>query len=364
MMRATYRSSEINQPRVVLYHVVGWTAFIAYEMSFVKLIVGVSDQESLFTAYVFPYLINIALFYFHAEAVLATCFNPEKRRVWLFPLLFLLECVAYLYLMGLNTALKTHFDLGAPLHDINKPLVLRQLWRGIYFIGWSSAYWFVMLAINREKQIRQMEKNEILMIAENHELEKNFVEMQYSYLQSQINPHLLFNTLNFIYNEVEESSQKASECVMLLAELMNYSLREIEPDGKVSLESEIEQIRRMVRINRLRFNDKLCLDMDFEGNFQELRFIPLGLLTFVENMLKHGDLTDRASPGKISITYNGREMEFITLNKKRHARKLFSHGIGVKNVTKRLDKMYPDAYTLTIEDSKDDYYLRLSVHLN
>jgi two-component system LytT family sensor kinase len=365
----TFRLSSfkyVSRDHHLFYHFLWWAVFIAYEMSFVKLILGVKEQELFVFGYVFPYIINISLFYFHADVALRLCFTNNKRRYLPFAGLVILEMCVYLYLMAINSTLgiKHSFHPLDPFIHMDVQLLLRQLWRGIYFAVLSSAYWFVKLALRREKKIREMEKKEILNQAEKNMLEKNLVEMQYSYLQSQINPHLLFNTLNFIYNEVQETSQTASESVLLLAELMNYSLRELEADSKISLEKEIEQIKRIIKINQIRFNNKLYLDIEYNGDFNDARFVPLGLLPFVENMFKHGDLTDRNNPGKITISYNGKIMEFITLNKKRTTRKPESHGIGVKNVTKRLDNIYNNAYSLITKDLGNDFCVHLTVHLN
>jgi LytS/YehU family sensor histidine kinase len=242
--------------------------------------------------------------------------------------------------------------------------LLRQLWRGIYFIGFSSAYWFVLRAIYSEKKVLQLEKMQMINQVEKNNLEKNYVEMQNAFLQSQINPHLLFNTLNFIYNDVQHASPDASETVLLLAELMSYSLRETESDGKVSLEKEIIQIRNIIRINQIRFNKKLYLDTEFNGDFSNARIIPLALIPFVENIFKHANLTDENNPGKITVDYNGTCVELVTLNKKKMRKKAFSHGIGVVNVTKRLNNLYRNNYSLDIKNEEQDYYLRLIINLN
>lgn len=351
--------------KVLFYHVLGWALFILYEVSFVTLLIGVPTGRNVLFDYVLPYIVNISLFYYHAHVTLSYSFGKYKRKYALFIILLVGGLCLYLYLMTAIDILdqdRSSSALNQFLSGNTTPL-LRHLWRGIYFTGFSSAYWFVIKSIIAEKRIRHLEKLQMQHQIDKSNLEKGYIEMQNAYLQSQINPHLIFNTLNFIYNNVQQVSEKASDAVLLLAELMNYSLRELEPDGKVNLEKEIEQIRNIIKINQIRFNNKLYLDVEFNGDFSDARIIPMGLLPLIENVFKHANLTDKEYPGKITINYNGEYVEVVTLNKKKTRTKIFSHGIGLVNMHKRLNNLYKDAYTFTINNGDDDFYLHLVIKL-
>jgi two-component system, LytTR family, sensor kinase len=351
--------------KAVLYHSMGWGFFICYEVLFVTLLVGFRSDVSIWWGYMFPYAVNIALFYFHAHITLFYSFNGPRKHYLLFVLLMICELALYLLLMNSVQLINQGAGWFSALSGKTEMMgLLRQLWRGIYFIGFSSAYWFALRTIHSEKKVSQLEKLQIINRAEKNNLEKNLVELQNAHLQAQINPHLLFNTLNFIYNKVQEVSQDASEAVILLSELMNYSLRELEPDGKVSVEKEVEQISNIIKINQIRFNNKLFLQLESNGNFREARVIPLILIPLIENVFKHGDLTDKGNPGKVTINYDGCYLEMTTFNKKKKREKIYSHGIGMINVTKRLDNIYKDRYTLNMTGDKDDYHVFLRIKLN
>ena len=230
-------------------------------------------------------------------------------------------------------------------------------------MGFSSAYWFTLRTIDTEKRILRLERMQILDKIEKNRLEKNIVELQNAHLQSQVNPHLLFNTLNFIYNKVQQVSQEASDVVILLSELMNFSLRELEEDGKVDLSSEIEQINNIVKINQIRFNNKLFLELNTKGNFDNARIVPLLLVPIIENFFKHGDMSEKTKPGKISISYDGKYLEMTTQNIRKRRSKIYSHGIGIVNLKKRLANLYDEQYSLIMKSDDNVFCTTLRIKL-
>lgn len=344
------------------YHLLGWSIFILYELLFVIVLKHVKGDH-IFFDYVLPYSINICLFYFHARFTLAFCFTVRRKFYLLFIFLLFAELTIYMYVMNLNNFLSGYSKYNPALLNGNWIAFFTQLFRGVYFAIMSTAYWLIIRSVNYQKQIMEMERMQVITIAHKNKLEKNLVETENAYLQSQINPHLLFNTLNFIYNNVQEASQKASEAVLLLSELMNYSLREQDADGKASLEKEVAQVNNIIRINQIRFDNTLFLTVHISGDFQHARIIPLGILVFIENVFKHGDLTDINNPGNISLTFDGSVLELATGNKKKNRNSMYSHGTGLANITKRLDTAYKSAYTLNIRNEDTQYYLYLSLNL-
>jgi two-component system, LytTR family, sensor kinase len=358
----SFRGSFRN--KTFVYHLVGWAIFILYETLFITIILRSKSDTSIWEGYVYPYSVNICLFYFHAHITLSKSFKNTKKQYLLFILLILTELAFYLLFMNISETFNSGFQWILELSKTDTYSLLRQLWRGIYFIGFSSAYWFTIRAIRSEKKVLELEKMQIINQAEKHSLEKNIFELQNAHLQSQINPHLLFNTLNFIYNNVQEVSQEASDVVILLSELMNYSLRELEADGKVSLDKEVEQINNIIKINQIRFNNKLFLEMETNGDFSNARIIPLILIPIIENLFKHGDMSNENAPGKITINYDGEYLEMTTENHRKKRGKIISHGIGIVNVKKRLANLYNNQYTLAMNGDEHVFYVYLKIKLN
>lgn len=355
---------EIFLKKYFFNHLTGWTLFIFYEILFVTVIVGRLPTSPIWSGYIFPYAINVALFYFHAHFTLSKSYEQSRQKHFLFLLLTIVELLVYLLLMYFIGSVNV---TSSSISEIGKEeilSVLRQLWRGIYFIGFATAYWLAIGAIKSEKKVQELEKMQIINQAEKHSLEKDIFELENAYLKAQINPHLLFNTLNFIYNNLQEASPAASEVVILLSELMNYSLLELEADGKVSLEKEVTQIKNIIRINQIRFNNKLFLDMETNCDSSAVRVIPLILIPLVENQFKHGDMSNENTPGKISIFYTGEYLEMYTENKVKKRNRASNHGIGIVNVRKRLNNLYKENFTLTAQGNENTFYVFLKIKLN
>jgi two-component system LytT family sensor kinase len=184
-------------------------------------------------------------------------------------------------------------------------------------------------------------------------------------LEHQLNPHLLFNSLGFIYNSVHENSPKAAECVLLLSDIMSFSLHDKSDDGKVPLSGEVEQIRRLIDINRYRFDKALSIGVNLNGSFEKFRIIPLILFTLTENLFKHGNVLNTKFPALLSITVDsGGLLVFQSSNLKRPENEFIpGRKIGLKNVRLRLDFAYPNNYQLTISEDEDFYKTTLTINL-
>ncbi|GGG29653.1 sensor histidine kinase [Pontibacter amylolyticus] len=240
---------------------------------------------------------------------------------------------------------------------------LRATWRCVYFMSFSTAYWFVRQTVKDQRRINQMKLASVQAEREKAELEKGLIRSQNALLQAQISPHLLFNTLNFIYNSVQDVSPKASEGVLLLSEVMHYALQRVHEDGKTDLQHEVEHIEKYIALNQLRFSYPLHLQMKCSGRLQG-RIPPLLLLTFVENTFKHGDLTDPTQAACISVSHHQDQLHFSTNNKKRKHHGGRGYGIGIQNAKTRLGEFYDEEeYSLTIEEDEQRHAVHLKIKL-
>lgn len=351
--------------RQVGYHVVAWTVFILYEVSFVQIIRWSHGTVPVWTGYILPYIINMALFYVHAFGNMKTCFDTGRKKMLLFVLLVGAELLVYLLCMGLKeyAALPHHtppyLSLFASQIDF-----IQQLWRGIYFLIFSTAFWLIHSSFQKAQRLKEAETRALLQQQEKRELELRLMSTQNAFLRSQINPHLLFNTLNFIHNEVEQLSPKASDAIITLSDMMRYSMAETRVDGKVELSREVEQIKNLIVINQFRFEGRLFILLSTEGNLQQADIIPLLLIPFVENLFKYAELTDASDPVLIYIGVEQGRLRFKTHNKKRRTVSYRSPGIGIDNVKTRLQSYYADHYYLDIQSTKTHFSVNLNIELN
>lgn len=345
-------------------HVLAWIFFIAYET-------GILYIQKFFSYKAFLiglpfYGLNIMFFYVNYH-VLNYAFK-KGGNVYLNAFLLTVLQIAILMPIKFGVEYLTlppeRFQILLSKANATQYLIL-GVWRCLYYWAFSLIYWSTMRTIKYRQVISAADKQTIILLQEKSTLEKNLSDTRFAYYQQQINPHFLFNTLNFIYNSVYKHSKPAGNAVILLSEIMRYSLDDMDVDGKAVIENEVEQIQNLIEINRLRFDYKLYITFCTEGDLENLRFIPLILLTFAENVFKYGQLKDEKNPARLSlILTEDNRLIFETWNAKKHVNQLKGGtGIGVSNAIKRLEYTYADGFNLDINDQEKSYALKLIVNL-
>lgn len=193
-------------------------------------------------------------------------------------------------------------------------------------------------------------------------LEKQKVQAELSALKHQINPHFLFNSLSFIYSKSIRLDEDVAHAVLLLADIMRYALT-IEEDkgGKVLLEKEITHLKNVMEMNQRRLNNRLHILYEEHVTSNQIKIIPLVLITLVENAFKHGDLLNAASPLRIKLETRADELYFTIKNKKGGGIKELSNGIGLNNVKQRLQLTYGDKHRFEIMDGELEFSVLLKI---
>lgn len=204
---------------------------------------------------------------------------------------------------------------------------------------------------------------------EKKELEFKKTQTELNFLRSQINPHFLFNTLNNLYALTLKKSDTAPETVLKLSEIMRYMLYECN-ERKVLLSKEINYLKNYIELEKLRLNESFNIKVEINGEVGTHRISPLLLTPFIENAFKHG-INQQLIKGYILVTLNITE-EWLQLTIKNSklekgpvetpAKK--SGGIGLKNVKRRLEILYPSTHKLNIENKLNEYIINLKVKLD
>ncbi len=347
---------------MVTIHAGCWLIFIIYELYFLHYTRGKLEPVSVYLNY---YIINIAYFYL-TVTLLNFIFNHRKIRYLLGIIFFLVLAILYL-----GTKFITGYFLNSPQLAVSSYITTfskflpNSLFRLGYFTVLSTFYWAAGHISHFRKQAAAAERQELLALKEKAELEARLAESRYAYLSQQVNPHLLLNSLSFIYGSVSPYSADAANCVMLLSELLQFSLEDTSPDRQILLSEELGQLQRLFAINRLRFNGEQELALEFEGHFEKFRIIPLILFTLTENIFKHGYLRDPGRPGSLRIKVNDAgQLHFYSRNlvkaRSGYARR---RQLGLQNVRTRLDFAYPDRYSLEISETAEYFELSLNLQL-
>lgn len=193
------------------------------------------------------------------------------------------------------------------------------------------------------------------------------LETELKFLQTQLHPHFLFNTLNNLYALTLKKSDKAPELVLKLSDLMDYMLYECGDKEQVLLEREIQFLRNYFEIEKIRYGDRLKIEMNISGSTTGLKIAPLIFLPFLENAFKHGISADldqvwinldlKIESSKLQFEIKNSVPEIVVAANS-------NNGIGLRNVKRRLELQYgPENFELTTEAETSYYLVKLLLHL-
>ena len=192
-------------------------------------------------------------------------------------------------------------------------------------------------------------------------------ETELRHLKSQLNPHFLFNTLNNLYGLAVVKSDKLPPLMLKLSELLRYSVYDTEQTF-VQLEKELTYLKNYVELEKIRLNEDVTIEFNQSGDFSNQQIAPLLLIVFVENSFKHFSYK-RNESGFIIINLSNRE-NILSLSIKNsidstiYAENKKSKGIGLSNVQKRLNMLYPKKHQLEIRHESDFYEVYLKIDLS
>jgi len=202
----------------------------------------------------------------------------------------------------------------------------------------------------------------IRFIAEWFDKKKERIQMELSLLKFQISPHFLFNTLNNMYYLAQQNSPDTANFILKLSNIMRYMLKESSMD-KVLLEKEVNFIKEFIELQKLRLKSSFPIKMNIEENSSNIEVSPMLLISFIENAFKHGDTyTDK---GFITVTLEVKEnvLYYKTENRIAYIQKDDISGIGMNNLKRRLELLYPSRHKLNIKEQDSVYTAELTIWL-
>ncbi|MDO3641250.1 sensor histidine kinase [Mucilaginibacter sp. L3T2-6] len=323
----------------IITHACCWALYITYEM--ISLI-GMHQVLAPAYVYVAYYMVNIGFFYGTA-ATLYAIFTVKRWSIAGGFIRYAGLSVIYLLIKLIISAfIENHLSVLLRFTD-NLQFVFPWLFRSWYFALLGGFYWATNhFAVYRLK----------------------LASLEAAYLRQRISPHLLFNSLNFIYSGVQECSEDAANAVLLLSDLMRSSLAGPGSDGKIALGQELTQVNRLIQLNRLRFAGRTLVDSSVGEGKDKFRIAPLILVTLTENMFKHGDLSGKGQPAHLAISVSDDgQLLWRSSNRKIREKESPGTGLGLGYVRDRLEQFYRGKYTLEIEATEIDYQVKMTIWL-
>jgi len=271
----------------------------------------------------------------------------RKKGVFSFFTSLILTNLFFVFVGFLMKKFLLDFELDSD-HDS----LLKDLFPLIMVSGIATTYGFLLEYLRTESHMEDL-KNEQM-------------KSELSFLRSQISPHFIFNILNsIVYLIRTKSDKKAEDVTIRLSSLMRYML--YDSDQKmILLAKEFEYLKNYIDLQKMRFEGDVKITMKEEGNMASYKIEPMLLIPFVENAVKHGvTYVDNPFIDVFFIIQDG-VLTFRVLYKKGQVRQEIkdeSSGIGMKNVIRRLELLYPNKHILEIKDESDSFEVFLSIEL-
>jgi two-component system LytT family sensor kinase len=219
--------------------------------------------------------------------------------------------------------------------------------------GLSVAYFF----------LKEWARNELVR----NQLEAYQLSTEVKFLKSQINPHFLFNTLNNLFSMAQEKgNDELADGISKLSGMMRYMIYDSNAGG-VPLNKEIAYLEDCITLNKLRYaDDEVKVIFNHPANAGNVTIAPMLFIPFVENAFKHGVSIGQTSDINIAIVLADHRLIFTCINTKYSTIKKMEDeksGIGLENVKRRLDLLYPGKHTLQISEDEGKYIIKLEIDL-
>ena len=224
----------------------------------------------------------------------------------------------------------------------------------LLFTGLSFAYFFISEWIKGEQVKREMREHQL--------------RSELNFLRSQIEPHFLFNSLNNLYYLAQETKHKELiNGISGLSQMMRYMLYETNHET-VPLKNEVQYLENYIQLQLLKFSkqDQIKFSFEKKGSIDQLSIAPMILLPFVENAFKYGINYESQTLIVLYLEGTADEIMFRVTNSNHsiiHKLKEEKNGIGLDNVKRRLQLIYPQRHTLVIDDKPDIFFIQLQLKL-
>jgi len=206
--------------------------------------------------------------------------------------------------------------------------------------------------LDRQRERNQAEEQRLL-------LRQETLSAELKALKAQINPHFLYNTLNYFYIKSQDDSPELAEAVLKLADIMRYSMH--DDRDRVGLDEEITYMKQFIDLHQLRNRHKLFIDFSVTGPTGKKEIPPFLLIGLVENAFKHGKMNEAEHPLIIRIEATSTAFTLYSINKKNRKQRVESNQIGLTNLRRRLALTYDQNYSFDIDQDEDFFRVQLTI---
>lgn len=316
----------------VFFHLIFW--FVMYLDQWLSL-TGITASYDDWELILWPFLMDVTLVYLNLY-VLIPYLLMKRQLLWY----ILLTVLSILTMVAVDYSI---FDYECEDCFVWEAVLFSTLIPTLTLLGTAIAVKVFKFYLKSQARLQ--------------ELENTNLKTELSYLKNQINPHFLFNALNNIYVLSRKRPDEAPEAILLLSDLLRYQLYDCVQE-KVALKDEIEYLQNYLQLDKLR-KSNAKIKFNIKGDVNGKMVAPFLFLPFVENAVKHGINMNGESYLNISFDID-KDIYFRVANSKsQQPTNNTVGGIGLVNVQRRLDLLYPEQHELTIRDEVEHYIVDL-----
>jgi len=272
----------------------------------------------------------------------------KRQRVFAYFSLLALSLVAYALLKNAHDAFSSGGDTDA----------WRQHFFQNTFYNLSIAVFYVAFSIALELSREWYLQREII-----RQIEVEKLHTELAYLKAQINPHFLFNSINTIYFQIDKENSVARKMLSSFSDMLRYQLYECN-GVEIPVEKEVIYLKNYVELQRMRKDENYAIDFESSADLHSFNIAPLLLIPFVENAFKH--VSHFKSGNRISVslgTNAGRFFMHVFNTRDDSSNQKNDHGIGLRNVARRLELTYNGRHNLEIMEQPDSFEVKLTLQL-
>lgn len=330
-----------------VYHPIFWLFYFVFFYNAYNNLY--EDKVFLIVLILFYGISHFGLYYIFQYSALKDWL--KSKRLWFVPVVFGFFAIVFGLLNYLSISLIFDNDLNQVFQSSTGSII-------IYMVSSNIFTPVIFLGLKAQKETR---KSRIL----EEKREKERIKDELHYLKSQVNPHFLFNTINSIYVLIKIDPDKASETLIKLSNLLRSQLYEFSVE-RIDIQMELEYLENYIELEKIRKGERLDFKLEKEGELKGFQIAPLVLIPFLENCFKHlSSHFDRPNLIRVKIRRVGNTLEaefFNTTEQLSQNQKNPVGGLGLGNIRRRLELVYPDQYKLDIKKGEEDFRVNLKIN--
>lgn len=339
-----------NKKIIIFSHLFVWLALfsIPYVLSYGQ----EQDFNKVIARFWIPLFFSAVIFYTNYLALIDSFLFPKKTLKFI--VINILIIVTFLFLKEYFEDLFFQDIAKKRLENSNRAKPPFKMAIYIQLLSYLAPFFFSIALKSTKKWVKtEAERKE----AANFKLQSELQHLHY-----QLQPHFFFNSLNNIYSMVDISPEQAKKSIHSLSKLMRYMLYETNMD-LLPLSKEIDFMKKYLDLMKLRVSDKTEISYSFPNEETSIQIAPLLFISLIENAFKHGISASKKSQINISMKCDNKTVLFTIENDNfpKNTNDKSGSGIGLKNLTKRLELLYPNKHSFNTSINDNRFLVHLKI---